>query len=115
MKVRAEVHENVPRVEVLRRLHQRLRPAVELSAIESESVDLFVYPPDSRCVVSSKDVLAPLERLERQPSGFVCVGYGFTQEARDYVHGLGGLVFSLEASFGWTDASWRSIHQTSAT
>lgn len=115
MKVRAEIHELVPREELLRRVHQRLRPAVELSAVFGENVDLFAYPPDSRYVVSSKDVLSTLTKLGRTPCNLVCVGYEFTQEARDCIHQHGGSAFSLDASFGWTDASWRSVHQTKAT
>jgi hypothetical protein len=109
------VHQTVPHSDILKRIHPRLRPAIELSVISGDSVDIFVYPPESRYVVSSKDVTAPLTKLARDPVRLVCVGYGFTQEARDLIHAHGGVAFSLEASFGWTDESWLSIHQTKTT
>lgn len=115
MKVRAEIHELIPREQLLRRIHRRLRPAVELSAISGEPIDLIAFPPDSRFVVSSKDVLSPIAKLGRPPANLVCVGYEFTQEARDCIHQYGGSAFSLDASFGWTDASWLSVHQTKVT
>lgn len=115
MKVRADVHQQISRDEILRRVHQRLRSADELSAVPNGLVDLFAYPPDSRYVVSSKDILAALADLGRSPKNLVCAGYEFTQEARDCIHQQGGTAFSLDSSFGWTDESWRSVHQTRAT
>ena len=116
MRVKGNLQASVPATDLPQRLPPRFKNCVDASLIKGATVDLLLFTPGDRNVVSSKDLAKALQQRNIQSeSQLVAVGYDFTQEARDLISNTGGLLFVEGGYFGWTDEMWRSIRQGSAT
>jgi hypothetical protein len=80
----------------------------------ADFVDLLVFPPDERYVVSSRDLLRALKNRPSSKAQLIGVAMDFTTEARELIASLGGLYFCERNVLMWTDECWHAIHQTKA-
>ena len=115
MKARGILQAALPASDLAKRIPPRFKKCVDASLVSSATIDLLLFPPGSRYVVSSRDLLKALEHRMASDAQLVAVGYDFTDEARGVIALANGLAFTEAGYFGWTDEMWQSIHQSGAT
>ena len=115
MRTRGTLQASVPTCDLAKRIPPRFKKYVDASLVSLPTVDLLLFQPGDRYVVSSKDLLQALESRLASEAQLVAVGYDFTDEARSAIAAAGGLAFTEGEYFGWTDEMWQSIHQSRAT
>ena len=115
MKIRGNLQADIDASQLAKRIPPRFKAVVDCSLVSASTVDLIIFPPDDRYVVNSKNLVTTLETRHPSEAQLIVVGYDFTSEARENAAALGGLIFSVGSSFGWTDEMWDSIHESGAT
>jgi 3'-phosphoadenosine 5'-phosphosulfate sulfotransferase (PAPS reductase)/FAD synthetase len=101
MSTRSNTQRSVNPSNVLKRLPSRFREHVNANILGKLPVDLMVFEAGKDTIVTLKNLQKAIDSRGESTLKLVVVGHDFTDEVRDTVDAMGGLVFSVQ-NFGWT-------------